>query len=83
MSKDSPAALARWKEKLGLGFPLLSDPDATVQRVYGVWKENSMYGKKVMGTERSTFVVGPDGKVERAWRKVKVPGHVAEVLESL
>lgn len=83
VSKDSPAALARWKEKLGLEFPLLSDPDAAVQRAYGVWKEKSMYGKKVMGTERSTFVVGPDGKVERAWRKVKVSGHVAEVLESL
>jgi len=83
VSKDSPAALARWKEKLGLEFPLLSDPDAAVQRAYGVWKEKSMYGKKVMGTERSTFVVGPDGMVERAWRKVKVSGHVAEVLESL
>jgi peroxiredoxin Q/BCP len=83
VSKDSPAALARWKEKLGLKFPLLSDPDAAVQKAYGVWKEKSMYGKKVMGTERSTFVVGPDGKVERAWRKVKVPGHVTEILESL
>ena len=83
VSKDSPAALARWKEKLGLPFPLLSDPDAAVQKAYGVWKEKSMYGKKVMGTERTTVVVGPDGKVERVFPKVKVDGHVAEVLESL
>jgi thioredoxin-dependent peroxiredoxin len=83
VSKDVPAALARWKEKLGLPFPLLSDPDAAVQQAYGVWKEKNMYGKKVMGTERTTVVVGPDGKVERVWRKVKVDGHAAEVLGSL
>ncbi len=83
VSKDSPAALARWKEKLGLSFPLLSDPDAAMQKAYGVWKEKSMYGKQVMGTERTTVVVGPDGKVERVFPKVKVEGHVALVLESL
>ncbi len=83
ISKDPPAALARWKEKLGLPFPLLSDEDVEVQKAWGVWKEKSMYGKKVMGTERTTVLVGPDGKVERVFPKVKVAGHVAGVLESL
>ena len=83
LSKDSPAALARWKEKLGLPFPLLSDQDTKVQQAFGVWKEKNMYGKKVMGTERTTVVIGPDGKVERIFPKVKVEGHVAEVLAVL
>ena len=83
LSKDAPAALARWKEKLGLPFPLLSDPDAAVQQAYGVWKEKNMYGKKVMGTERTTVIVGPDGRVERVFPKVKVDGHVAAVLAAL
>ncbi len=83
ISKDPPAALKRWKEKLGLPFPLLSDEDTEVQQAWGVWKEKSMYGKKVMGTERTTVVVGPDGKVEQVFPKVKVQGHVASVLESL
>jgi len=54
-----------------------------VQQAWGVWKEKSMYGKKVMGTERTTVVVGPDGKVERIFPKVKVNGHVASVLEGV
>ena len=83
LSKDSPAALARWKEKLGLPFPLLSDQDTKVQQAFGVWKEKNMYGRKVMGTERTTVVIGPDGKVERIFPKVKVEGHVAEVLAVL
>jgi peroxiredoxin Q/BCP len=83
VSKDSPEALARWKEKLGLPYTLLSDPDAEVQKAYGVWKEKNMYGKKVMGTERTTVVIGADGKVERVFPKVKVEGHAAEVLASL
>jgi peroxiredoxin Q/BCP len=83
ISKDAPPAQKRWKEKLGLPFPLLSDEDAQVQKAWGVWKEKNMYGKKVMGTERTTVVVGPDGKVERVFPKVKVEGHVASVLESL
>jgi peroxiredoxin Q/BCP len=83
ISKDSPAALARWKEKLGLPFPLLSDADTKVQQAYGVWKEKNMYGKKVMGTERTTVVLGADGTVERVFPKVKVDGHVAEVLAAL
>ncbi len=83
ISKDPPAALARWKGKLGLPFPLLSDADVEVQKGWGVWKEKSMYGKKVMGTERTTVLVGPDGKVEKVFPKVKVEGHVASVLDSL
>ena len=83
VSKDTPAALTRWKEKLGLPFTLLSDPDAEVQKAYGVWKEKNMYGKKVMGTERTTVLIGADGKVERVFPKVKVEGHVAEVVASL
>lgn len=83
VSKDTPAALARWKEKLGATYPLLSDPDTQVQQAYGVWKEKNMYGRKVMGTERTTFVIGPGGKVERIFPKVKVQGHVAALLEGL
>jgi peroxiredoxin Q/BCP len=83
VSKDTPAAQKKWKEKLGLPFPLLSDADTTVQQAYGVWQEKNMYGNKVMGTVRTTVVIGPDGKVEKVFPKVKVEGHVAEVLESL
>ena len=83
VSKDPPAAQKRFKEKLGLPFPLLSDADTKVQQAWGVWKEKSMYGKKAMGTERTTVVVGADGKVEHIFPKVKVDGHVAEVLATL
>ncbi len=83
ISKDPPATQLRWKEKLGLPFPLLSDEDTSVQQAWGVWKEKSLYGKTSMGTERTTVVVGPEGKVERVFPKVKVQGHVASVLESL
>jgi peroxiredoxin Q/BCP len=83
ISRDSPAAQKKFKEKYGLPFPLLSDADTQVQQAWGVWKEKSMYGKKVMGTERTTVIVGPDGKVERIFEKVKVDGHVASVLEAL
>jgi peroxiredoxin Q/BCP len=83
ISKDKPAAQKKFKEKHGLPFPLLSDEDTTVQQAWGVWKEKNMYGKKVMGTERTTVVVGPDGKVERIFPKVKVDGHAAEVLGAL
>lgn len=83
ISRDSPAAQRSWKEKLGLPFPLLSDEDTEVQQAWGVWKEKNLYGKTVMGTERTTVVVGPDGKVEKVFPKVKVDGHVASVLDSL
>ena len=83
ISRDTPAAQKRFKEKHGLPFPLLSDADTKVQQAWGVWKEKNLYGKKTMGTERTTVVVGPDGKVERVFEKVKVDGHVASVLEAL
>jgi peroxiredoxin Q/BCP len=83
ISKDSPAAQRKFKEKYDLPFPLLSDEDTRVQKAWGVWKEKNMYGKKVMGTERTTVIVGPDGKVEKVFPKVKVDGHVAAVLEAL
>ena len=81
ISRDAPEAQRRFKEKYQLPFPLLSDADAEVQKAWGVWKEKSMYGKKVMGTERTTVVVGPDGRVEKVFPKVKVEGHVASVLD--
>ncbi len=83
ISRDSPAAQKRFKEKYELPFPLLSDPDAEVQRAWGAFGEKTMYGKKVEGTIRTTVVVGPDGRVERIVPKVKVEGHVADVLGSL
>ena len=83
ISKDTPAAQLRFKQKYDLPFPLLSDADAKVQKAWGVWKEKNMYGKKVMGTERTTVIVGPDGKVERVFPKVKVDGHVESVVEAL
>jgi thioredoxin-dependent peroxiredoxin len=83
ISRDAPEAQRRFKEKLGLPFPLLSDADARVQKAWGVWKEKNMYGKKVMGTERTTVVVAPDGTVARLFPKVKVDGHAGEVLAAL
>ena len=83
ISRDTPAAQKRFKEKHGLPFPLLSDADTKVEQAWGVWKEKNLYGKKTMGTERTTVVVGPDGTIERVFEKVKVDGHVASVLEAL
>jgi len=83
ISRDSPSAQKKFKEKYGLPFPLLSDADTEVQKAWGVWKEKNMYGKKVMGTERTTVIVGPDGKVEKVFPKVKVDGHVENVLAEL
>ena len=83
ISKDKPAAQQKFKEKYDLPFPLLSDSDTEVQKAWGVWKEKNMYGKKVMGTERTTVLVGADGKVEKVFPKVKVDGHVENVLADL
>ena len=83
ISKDTVAKQARFKEKYGLPFALLSDVDKKVCAAYDVLKEKNMYGKKVMGVERSTFVIGPDGKIERIYRKVKAGGHVADVLQDI
>ena len=69
--------------KYDLKVPLASDEDGRISDAFGTWVEKSMYGRKYMGMERSTFLIGPDGRVEKAWRKVKVPGHAAEVLKAV
>ena len=79
VSRDSIKSHSSFIEKESLNFPLISDPDETMCNAYGVMKEKSMYGKKYMGIERSTFIVDPDGKLIKEWRGVKVPGHVEEV----
>jgi len=83
VSKDSVVTHCGFRDKIGIGFRLLSDPDLTVHRAYGAWGPKLMYGKKVEGTIRSTFLVSPDGKVARVWRSVKVDGHVDKVIEAL
>ncbi len=80
VSPDSAKSHQNFKDKYSLSFPLLVDEDKTLCKAYGVWKEKSMYGRKYMGIERSTFVIGPDGRIEEVFRKVKVPGHVQELL---
>ena len=83
VSPDKPAAQAKFKLKFLLPFTLLADQDKTAAEAYGVYKEKNMYGKKVMGIERTTFVIGLDGKIEKIYRKVKAKGHAAEVLAGL
>ena len=83
VSPDKPAAQARFKQKYDLPFTLLADEEKAAAQAYGVWKEKNLYGKKVMGIERSTFVIGPDGKIEKIYAKVKAKGHAAEVLADL
>ena len=80
VSKDGVASHDRFKAKHGLCFPLGSDEAGGVVEAFGCWVEKSMYGKRYMGVERATFLVGADGRVARVWRNVKVPGHVEEVL---
>ena len=82
VSPDKLPAIEKFAAKYNLTFPLASDPDNTAATAYGVWVEKSMYGKKYMGIERSTFLIGKDGKVAKAWRGVKVPGHVEAVAEA-
>jgi peroxiredoxin Q/BCP len=81
ISRDSIASHEGFKAKLALPFELLSDADEQVCEAYGVIKMKNMYGKKVRGIERSTFVIDRDGKVAREWRAVKVPNHARDVLE--
>jgi peroxiredoxin Q/BCP len=83
VSKDSVKSHDKFRDKHGLGVILLSDEGSDVTERYGAWGEKSMYGKKYMGIDRSTFLIGPDGKIARIWRKVKVPGHVEEVLAAV
>ncbi len=83
ISPDKPAAQAKFKQKYDLPFTLLADEEKAAANAYGVWKEKNMYGKKSMGIERSTFVIGPDGKIETIYGKVKAKGHAAKVLAAL
>lgn len=83
VSKDSVASHDKFKAKHQLSPVFGSDGDGAVVEAYGVWVEKSMYGKSYMGIDRSTFLIGPDRSILRVWRKVKVPGHVAEVLKAI
>lgn len=83
VSRDSPASHRKFAEKHGLKVRLLSDPDKKVMEAYGVWAMKKMYGKEGYGTIRSTFLVGPDGRIARIWRSVKVKGHVEAVIKAL
>jgi peroxiredoxin Q/BCP len=82
ISKDSVASHDKFKKKHGLNFILASDEAGHVCEDYGVWTEKNMYGRKYMGIERTTVLIDKDGVARRVWHKVKVPGHVAEVLKA-
>lgn len=83
MSPDPVKAHDKFIAKHELGIVLASDEDKSVLEAYGVWKEKSMYGRKYMGVERSTFIIDGDGKIAKVWRKVKVAGHAQAVLEAV
>lgn len=83
MSPDSARKHDKFKAKHGLTVDLVSDENKETLEAYGVWTEKSMYGRKYMGVERSTFLIDPEGKIAKVWRKVKVPGHARSVLDAL
>ncbi len=83
VSPDSVTSKAKFRKKYDLSVGLAADEDKAVATAYGVWVEKSMYGRKYMGVERSTFLIDGKGKIARVWRKVKVPGHAAEVLAAV
>ena len=83
VSPDSIKSHKSFKEKQTLNFILLSDPTHELSEKFGVWKEKSMYGRKYMGIERSTFILDENGNIEKEWRKVKVKGHVDEIINYL
>jgi len=82
LSRDPMKKHDKFIAKYELKVPLASDEDGAVSDAFGTWVEKSMYGRKYMGMERSTFLIGKDGRVQKAWRKVKVPGHAEEVLKA-
>lgn len=82
VSRDSVASHDRFSAREGLPFPLLADADEKVCRLFGVIRQKSLYGRKYLGVERSTFLLDDAGRLAREWRGVKVPGHVEEVLEA-
>jgi thioredoxin-dependent peroxiredoxin len=81
LSRDPMKKHDKFIAKYDLKVPLASDEDGRVSDAFGLWVEKSMYGRKYMGMERATYLIGKDGRVAKAWRKVKVPGHAAEVLK--
>lgn len=83
ISRDSVASHERFREKFGFPFELLADTDEKVCRLFDVIREKNMYGRKVLGIERSTFLIDDKGKLQQEWRKVKVKGHVERVLEAV
>lgn len=83
VSPDSPASHDKFAETYGLSFPLVSDEKKTLVKAYGVWKQKSLYGKKYMGVERTTFIINEDGIITHIFPKVKVDGHTEEVLNAL
>lgn len=83
ISPDTPKAQKNFQEKFDLPFTLLADTDKRVAEAFGVMKEKNMYGRKVMGVARTTFMIGPDGKIEHVFENVKADGHAEEVLEYL
>jgi peroxiredoxin Q/BCP len=83
VSRDSVASHDKFKKKHGLNFTLAADETGEVTEAYGVWVEKSMYGRKYMGIDRSTFLIDGKGVIRKIWRKVKVPGHVEEVLAAV
>jgi peroxiredoxin Q/BCP len=83
ISADAVGKQAKFRDKYGLNMPLLADIEKTVAKAYGVYKEKNLYGKKVMGLERTTFIIGNDGTVKKIFSKVKVDGHPQEVLQAL
>ncbi len=83
VSKDKVASHDRFKAKHGLNFPLISDPELVLHKAYGAWGKKMMYGKEREATIRSTFLVGADGTILKVWPKVKVKGHVDEVLAAI
>ena len=82
VSRDPMNKHEKFIGKYGLSVPLVSDEDGRISEAFGTWVEKSMYGRKYMGMERATFLIGLDGRVLKAWRKVKVPKHAEEVLEA-
>ena len=83
VSRDPMKKHEKFIGKYDLKVPLASDEDGRISNAFGTWVEKSMYGRKYMGMERSTFLIGKDGRVVKAWRKVKVPGHAADVLKAV
>ena len=82
VSRDPMKSHEKFIGKYGLKVPLVSDEDGSISEAFGTWVQKSMYGRKYMGMERATYLIGADGRILKAWRKVKVPKHAEEVLEA-